>query len=118
MSASVTTPPHSAGSAWQGPTHGFSDFFAGRAEGILLGVQIWDPDFAAQGPHWRGVDHPLHHRITSRDKVAFFGLKTLENNVGETVVVTLIGELSLGYVDCCFQIRHAKNSIAAGTVEG
>lgn len=74
----------------RGPAHTLGDLSTGRAQGVLLRVTPGHPHLAAQGGDGRGVDDPLHHGVTQGYEVPLLGGVALQDNVGETLVLTLV----------------------------
>jgi len=72
------------------PTHGFCNFLARRAEAVSPGVASRDPLLAAKCLHRGTHHHAFDHARSSRDEVTLLRVESLEDDVGHSVVVTVV----------------------------
>ncbi len=72
------------------PTHRFCNFLARWAEAVSAGVAPGDPLLAAQCLHRGTHDHAFDHAWSGRDEVPLLRVESLEDDVGHSVVVTVV----------------------------
>src|SRR5579875_48389 len=71
------------------PAHLLRDLLARRAQRVALRVAARHPHLPAERPDRSSHHEPLGNGRPRRDELPFFGVDTLEHDVGHTLVVTV-----------------------------